>query len=277
MSEAKLIMTLPQGTITATSLSVVDFARHRSPGSGKYFDGRALHVDLSVRGGKPGFEYREEGGWRDTKADTVAALAAAAAGRRTKTALSNQAFSTTPLTAWEQLYLAKACGELLGMQAGDSVGLFSRHECSEGMTADEIATAIGQRPPAERIPRLYMTFCPIEMLAFSTLTPAEYVWYATHRPGKVFRSVAFTEVHEDPGLRIAALSVFERGKQELALSGGKKKTKTVVFGDCFNRVPFNSWVGYDEDAPGGIYVGDRDGAFLWRFPKTIPRSWERAY
>ena len=96
-------------------------------------------MDLSVRGGKPGFEYREEGGWRDTKEDTVAALAAAAAGRRTKTALSNQAFSTTPLTAWEQLYLAKSCGELLAMQDGGSVGLFSRHECSEGMTADEIA------------------------------------------------------------------------------------------------------------------------------------------
>lgn len=277
MPQTKLILTLPQGTITATSLSVSEFAHHRSPGSGKYFDGRAMHVDLKVSDGKPGFEYLPEGGWRDSAGDTAAALTAAAQGRRTKTALSNMAFSCTPLNAWDQLHLAKSCGELLPMTEARSVGKFEKHDCSEGMSADEVAAAIGQKSPLNRVARLYMTFCPIEMLAFSILTPAEYVWYATHRPGKKFRAVAFTEVREDPGLRIAALSVFERARHELQESNGKKKTKTVVFGDCFNRVPFNSWVGYDDDAVGGIYVGNENGAQLWSFPETIPRSWARAY
>ena len=82
MSQAKLVLSLPQGIITATSLAVNEFALHRSPGSGKYFDGRSLLVDLAVEGGKPAFQFNDEGGWRDANADASAALEAAQAGKR---------------------------------------------------------------------------------------------------------------------------------------------------------------------------------------------------
>jgi hypothetical protein len=277
MTVAKLVLSLPQGIITATSLSVQELGRHRSPGSGKYFEGRSILVDLAVRDNKPGFEFLDEGGWRNAGADAAEALEAAAKeGKRTKTALSNNAFSATPISAWEHVYLAKTGGELCEMVDGGELARFDGAECHEHMTPNEIAKLIGQPVPAQRVPRLYMVFCPIELLLLTNLTPAEYVWYATHRPGKKFRAVAFTEVREDPGLHLAAHSIFDAARRELS-GNAEKKTKTVVFGDTFNRVPFPAWVGYDREAAGGVYVGDHDQARLWTFPERIPRAWERAY
>jgi len=277
MTSAKLVFSLPQGIITATSLALPEYGRHRSPGSGKYFEGRSILVDLAVRDEKPAFEFLDEGGWRDAGADAAQALhAAASEGKRTKTALSNNAFSATPISAWKSVFLAKSGGDLLEMVDGGELARFDTADCHEHMSPDQIAKAIGQAPPARREPRLYMVFSPVELLMLTNLTPAEYVWYATHRPGKKFRAVAFTEVREDPGLHLAAQSVFEAARRELA-QNAEKKTKTVVLGDCFNRVPFPSWIGYDHEAPGGIYVGARTHARLWRFPEKIPRAWERAY
>jgi hypothetical protein len=274
---AKLVLSLPQGIITATSLSLPELGRHRSPGSGKYFDGRSILVDLAVRDGKPAFAFLDEGGWRDADADATQALAAVAKdGKRTKTALSNNAFSATPIAAWEHLYLAKTGGELLEMVSGGEIATFNGAECHEHMTPDDIARAIGQAPPARRVPRLYMVFCPIELLMLTNLTPAEYVWYATHRPGKRFRAVAFAEVNEDPGLHLAAHAIFDAARSELSRDVAKK-TKTVVLGGTFDRVPFPAWVGYDREAPGGVYVGAKTHARLWTFPERIPRAWERAY
>ena len=252
MTVAKLVLSLPQGIITATSLSLPELGQHRSPGSGKYFEGRSILVDLAVRDGKPAFDFLDEGGWRDAGADAAQALAEATKGKRTKTALSNNAFSATPISAWEQVYLAKTGGELLQMVDSGEVARFDGAECHEHMTPDDIARAIGQPPPAHRVPRLYMVFCPVELLMLTNLTPAEYVWYATHRPGKKFRAVAFAEVREDPGLHLAAHSIFD-------------------------AVPFPAWVGYDREAPGGVYVGARTHAHLWSFPERVPRAWERAY
>ena len=276
MSQAKLVLSLPQGIITATSLPVGDFARHRSPGSGKYFDGRSLLVDLAVEDGKAAFQFLDEGGWRDANGDATAALAAAQAGKRTKTALSNNAFSATPISAWRDVYLSKTGGEVLHMNPSTEVAVFKDFESHDSMTPDEIAKAIGQAPPAKRAPHLYMIYCPIEVLVLSNLTPAEYVWYATHRTGKRFRAVAFTEVHVDPGLRLTATSVLDEGRRDLA-EHTTKKTKTIVFGDVFNRIPFTAWVGYDHEEQGGIYVGDSKSMRLWTFPEKIPRAWERAY
>jgi hypothetical protein len=277
MTVAKLVLSLPQGIITATSLSLPDFGRHRSPGSGKYFEGRSILVDLRVQDGMPAFDFLDEGGWRDAGADAAKALHAAARdGKRTKTALSNNAFSATPISAWEHVFLAKTGGELLQLVQAQEIARYDGAECHENMTSDDIARAIGAAPPARRTPRLYMVFCPIELLMLTNLTPTEYVWYATRRPGKKFRAVAFTEVREDPGLHLAAHTVFESARREL-LANADKKTKTIVFGDCFNRVPFPAWIGYDREATGGVYVGDQTQARLWTFPERIPRAWERAY
>lgn len=276
MTAAKLVLSLPQGIITATSLTLPELGRHRSPGSGKYFEGRSILVDLAVREAGPAFSFLDEGGWRDAGADAAAALADAKQGKRTKTAVSNNGFSATPIDAWQRVYLAKTGGELLEMADGGELCRYDGAECHEHMTPDDIAKALGRPPPLKRTPRLYMVFCPIELLVLTSLTPAEYVWYATHRPGKKFRAVAFTEVHEDPGLHLTASAIFDAARREL-VENAEKKTKTVVFGDCFNRVPFPAWVGYDREATGGIYVGDRDHARLWTFPERIPRAWERAY
>jgi hypothetical protein len=95
MSEINLVLTIPQGIITATSLGLEGFAKHRSPGSGKFYRGKAVMVDLALDG------------------DTVAALAAVRTGNRTKTALSNVGFSVTPLAAYRRVFLVKTGGALL--------------------------------------------------------------------------------------------------------------------------------------------------------------------
>jgi hypothetical protein len=277
MAILNLLMSLPVGSITATSLSVEEFARHRSPGSGKYYQGRSILTSLALKGDRPDFEYLGEGGWRDTRKDTEDAIRAALGGKRTKTALSNRAFSCTPLAAYQNVYLAKTGGQILELVRGERVS-FRESVCQEEMTPGEIAEAIGQPQQSNRKPRLYMIIAPTDFLVLSSLTPAEYAWYATHRPGKIFRHILFTELDESRvgHAFLVAEEIYRSAYTELT-ENRKKKTKTIVMGDCLNRVPFTTWVGYDREDPGGLYVGDKQSVELWGFPEKIPRAWERAY
>lgn len=275
MTMSRLILTVPQGMIIATSLSTEGYAAHRSPGSGKFFQGRAVFAELATDHGKPAFTFCDEGGWRDATADTRGAMEAAASGKKTKTALSNNGFSVTPIAAYTHMYLVKTGGELLELEPKGPIATFAPAECHENMAPDEIATAIGVQRPIRRVPRLYMTLAPVEMLVLSNLTPAEYVWYATHRPGKMFRQVMFAEISGEPK-HLMAESLFTDARAELA-GNSTKKTKTLMHGDVLNKILFPSWVGYDREAEGGLYVGDRSAVSVWSFPETIPRAWERAY
>jgi hypothetical protein len=274
---SNLILTLPQGSITATSLDIEGFARHRSPGAGRYFEGKALYVPLAMQGGAPTFRFAEEGGWRDAAGDTASALAAVADGRkRTKTALSNNAFSITPIDAYVGIWLAKTGGQILPLEPKTELLRYTSHSYAwgQGLSSDEVAKAAGSKIPSPRTPRLYLVLAPIELVVLSNLSPEEYGWYATHRPGKVFRQVMFTEV-TGGGRGLVADSVYEDAKAEL-LREPSKKTKTVYAGAALNRVPFQAWVGHQRGQQGGIYVGDRDRLVLWRFPETRPTAWDRA-
>ena len=274
MSQLSLVLSLPQEIITATSLGIEGFAWHRSPGSGKYFQGRSVLIELAVANDKPDFEFLPEGNWRDARADAIAAIAAARAGRRTKTALSSNAFSCTPLSAFRRIYLSKTGGQVMELEsAGDAVRL-PEASCDEGMTPEQIAAVIGHLAPGSRKPRLYMVLAPVEFILMSSLTPEEYAWYATHRPGKMFRQVLFTELNTDP-TQVAAETVFEAGRKELS-ENTTKKTKTVSAGECLHRVPFSSWVGYRRETKGGVYVADRGTLRVWRFPEQIKTQWEKA-
>lgn len=273
MSQAQLIMTLPHGNVTATNLGVDGLAKRRSPGSGKHFRGRSILVELACDGEKPDFAYLNEGGWRNAGADSVQALVGVKAGSRTKTALSNDAFNSVPLSAYRGCYLVKTGGEALALGGAQPLTKFARHDCHEKMGCDEIAQIIGQPVPAQRVPRLYMVIAPVQFIMLSNLTPAEYAWYATHRPGKIFRQVMFTELgHEE--LHMAAQSRFADAKQEL-LENTTKKTKSIVFEDCLNQIPFQHWFGYHGKAQGGLYVGDREQLVLYPFPTPIPHAWEK--
>ncbi len=274
MSEIHLILSIPQGVITATSLGVDGLAWHRSPGSGKHFKGRKLFIELAVEDGRPDFEYLDEGGWRHAEEDTISALAAAAAGKRTKTALSNNAFSCTPIEAYRRVYLVKTGGEVMEMEPGGQLHVFKTSECREEMSPAEVAHAAGCPTPKERRRHIYLVMCPIQLLLVSNLTPVEYAWYATHRPGKVFRQVIFTELHTEQS-QLAAQSRFTDARLELELQPDKK-TKTIVSEDCLNEVPFHMWVGYRRRNEGGLYVADQQHIGLWRFPAEIPLAWERA-
>ncbi|MCU0612415.1 MAG: hypothetical protein MUE60_11580 [Candidatus Eisenbacteria bacterium] len=53
MTSVNLILSVPQGFVVATSLGIDGLARHLSPGSGKYFMGRSLFLDLAVEGTAP--------------------------------------------------------------------------------------------------------------------------------------------------------------------------------------------------------------------------------
>lgn len=276
MSETHLILSIPHGVITATSLGIEGLAWHRSPGSGKHFKGRKLFVELAVTDGRPAFTYLDEGNWRDAAGDTAGALAAAAAGKRTKTALSNNAFSCTPIDAYRRIYLVKTGGEVMEMEAAGQQHAFTNHECGEEMTPAQVAAAAGVPEPGARRRRLYLVMCPIQLLLVSNLTPVEYAWYATHRPGKVFRQVVFTELQTEQ-TQLAAQSRFTDARLELEVQPDKK-TKTIVSDDCMNEVTYQSWVGYDRSATadGGLWVADRNHLGLWRFPQEIPLAWERA-
>jgi len=275
MSNVNLVMSLPNGMITATSLGVPGFAWHRSPGTSGKFHGHSVLVDLNLKEGNTGFQYLKEGDWRDAGADTKSALDAIRGGKRTKTALSNDAFNCTPLSAYSHVFLAKSGGEILEMQTGVSLAQFKGHGCAENLTPNQVASLAGLIEPTHRKPRFYLVIAPIEMLVLSNLSPAEYVWYATHRTGKVFRQVVFTELGHHIG-DLAAREIFETAIKELT-DTPMKKTKTITQQPgCFARVPYSGWKGFKEDAEGGLYVGDRDGVFLWRFPREIPRAWDRA-
>jgi hypothetical protein len=270
MSQLNLILSIPQGAITATSLGIEGFAWHLSPGSAKYYRGRSVLVDLALEGGKPAFKYLPEGEWRNSQADSEMAIAATTGGKRTKTALSNNAFSCTPIDSFQRIYLVKTGGHALEMQKPVEIAKYTTHTCDENLTTEDVAKAVGVPSPAKRHARLYMVLAPTEFLVLSNLSPAEYVWYATHRPGKMFRQVLFTELK--PGVQLVAESVYTAAQKNL--ENPNKKTKTLVSGDCLNRVAFPDWVGHN-DKGGGIYVGDRSKAVAWRFP-DVPTSWTKA-
>jgi hypothetical protein len=272
MSEINLVLALPHGIITATSLGLEGFARHRSPGSGKFFRGKAVLVDLALDGDRPGFRFLEEGGWRDANGDTVAALAAVRSGNRTKTALSNIGFSVTPLVAYRRVFLVKTGGALLEMSPPVPLVEFINHACHEEMTTEQVARTIGRTAPSARAPRLLMVLQPVQFLIMTNLTPEEYAWYATHRPGKIFRQVMFAELGAAQE-EIAAASRFSEAQEEMKAKPSKK-TKVIAIGECLNDVPYHDWAGYRSETRGGLYVGDRNGIAHWPFPKAIPRSWD---
>ncbi len=270
MSQLNLILSVPQGAITATSLGIEGFAWHLSPGSAKYYRGRSVLVDLALANGKPDFQYLPEGEWRDAAGDSALAVAAAVGGKRTKTALSNNAFSCTPIEAFRHIYLVKTGGHALPLTQPVELAKYSTHTCDENLSTEDVARAIGKANPANRHARLYMVLAPTEFLVLSNLSPEEYVWYSTHRPGKKFRQVMFCELK--PGVQLVAESVYHSAVKNL--ENPNKKTKTLVSGDCLNRVAFPDWIGYGNKGA-GMYVGDRTRAVAWHFP-DVPSSWARA-
>ena len=274
MDSVNLVLTIPHGSLVATSLGIEGLARHLSPGSGKYYQGRAIFVDLALRDGAVPFTFLPEGDWRDASGDTATAVAAVLAGKRTKTALSNNAFSITPLTAYETAYVVKTGGQVLELQRGTELASFASGACGDGMTPESIAGAIGVKGPAKREPRLYAIFAPIELLVLSNLTPVEYAWYATRRPGKIFRQLCFTELNADQS-QLAAGNRYQNARREI-LENPRKKTKTIAVQDLLNAVPFEAWTGYGHEAEGGLYVADRSRVLLARFPAEIPFAWEKA-
>jgi hypothetical protein len=277
MKPTNLVLAVPQGSITATSLDVEGFAQHRSPGAGRYFEGKAIYVQLALADSKPAFRFADEGGWRDPAADTEYALSAVADGRkRTKTALSNAAFSITPIEAYAGVWLAKTGGQILQLGRPAELLRYASHSYrwGHGLSSDEVAKAAGSQVPGSRRPRLYMVLAPIELVVLSNLTPEEYGWYATHRPGKLFRQVMFTELSAT-GRGLVADSVYEDAQAEL-VKQPSKKTKTVYAGNALNRVPYQSWAGYQDGRSGGLYVGDRERLALCGFPQTRPTAWDRA-
>ena len=274
MADIRLVLIAPQGAVLATSLGIEGLARHSSPGSGKYFSGRTLLFELALEGDRPAFSYLDEGGWRDTAGDTIAALQGALAGKRTKTALSNYAFSCTPIAAYRACYLVKTGGLVQPMVQHGELARFISHDCQEKISPDEIATAIGCPIPTQRIQRLYMVLSPVELIVISNLTPAEYAWYSTHRPGKVFRQVLFTELKEELP-HLAARSHYIEARKELA-GNPVKKTKTIIGGECINHVLFSAWVGYKQPGVGGLYVADHRHVRLWEFPSELEERWEKS-
>ena len=160
------------------------------------------------------------------------------------------------------------------MQPGEQIAQFRGRASAENLSPDEIAQ-VAELPAVEkRGTHYYLVISPVEMLVLSNLTPAEYVWYATHRSGKLFRQLLFAELSQH--MRdVASRDVFETALEELT-DTPRKKTKTVMLGQCFAQIPYSGWRGYGEAAVGGLYGGDRDGAILWRFPKEIPHAFERA-
>jgi len=273
MNNVSLILALPHGTCTATTLDLDAFARHRSPGSGQVFQGRAIYIDLPVENGKPAFSYYDEGGWRDAKADTEMAVAACA-NKRTKTALSNNAFSIVPIDSYKAVAVVKTGGHPLKLESAGELFHFRNHEWRAFMSPDDVAAAAGLPKPANRHPRCYLVFGPVEFVMLSNLTPEEYVWYSTHRPGKIFRNVMFTEIELDPRMIVAEKS-YEAARDELVKTP-TKKTKIVYHGNAFDRIPFQAWVGYDGKHQGGLYCGDKNRVVMWKLPAKVPTTWAKA-
>lgn len=274
MSRVNLVLTIPQGSVIATSLGLEGLAWHLSPGSGRHFRGRSIFVDLALEGGRPGFGFLDEGQWRDATGDTAAALDAVSRGKRTKTALSNDAVSVVPIDAWTSCSLVKTGGQLATLDPVEELTRYGSHTCNEEMSPAEVAQAIGQPQPTARTPRLYAVLAPIELLMMTNLTPAEYGWYATHRRGKVFRQLCFVEVRNDQP-QLAARNQFDEARAELS-TNPRKKTKSIAHESLLNGIPFQEWVGYEREREGGLYVGDRDRLRVYRFPEKLPTKWEKA-
>jgi hypothetical protein len=272
MSNLNLILTIPYGLVVATQLGVEGFAKHRSPGSAKYFRGKTIQIDLALEGDRPAFRFLDEGGWRDATGDAIAALAAVRQGKRTKTALSNDGFNVAPLSAYKHLFLVKTGAHMLEMDPPVQLLEFVNHACHEELTADQVAGSIGRPAPASRSVRLYMIIEPVQFLVMSNLTPEEYAWYVTHRPGKIFRQVMFTELAAEDD-EIVAASRYVEARAELTAKP-TKKTKVIALGEFLEDIPFHAWIGYRREAQGGLYVADRNGINLWSFPKVIPRTWD---
>ena len=74
MANVNLVLNLPTGVITATSLGLSGLAWHHSPGTSGKFHGHSVLVDLSLMDGEPAFDLSYEGGWRDARADTGMAI-----------------------------------------------------------------------------------------------------------------------------------------------------------------------------------------------------------
>lgn len=273
MKPANLVLALPHGTCTATTLGLEGFAVHRSPGSGRFFQGRAIYVDLKLEDMKPAFEFHHEGGWRDANKDAEAALLDLGKSR-TKTALSNNAFSAIPIQGYRSISVAKTGGQILQLEGPEETARFNTHECRAEMSSNEVAVAAGLPKQAERRPRCYLVLGPIELVLLSNLTPEEYAWYATHRPGKVFRQVIFAEINPNPRHYMAE-QIFESAKAELERDP-LKKTKTIYFASALDKTPMRSWIGYGDSQRGGVYAGDRSRVLLWKFPAKIPSAWDRA-
>jgi hypothetical protein len=273
MQNVNLILTLPSGMCVATSLGIEGLAGHYSPGSGQVFRGRAIFIDLKIKDRKPAFAYRDEGGWRDARGDTELALAEVQV-KRTKTALSNNAFSLVPMEAFDSVWLVRTGGNALRLDPADQVVRFASHDWRSDMKPVDIAALVGLPHPATREPRCYMVLGPAELVILTNLSPAEYAWYATHCRGKQFRQVIFTEIVPDPRQLMAEKS-FEAAHAEL-VANSDKKTKTIYYGSAYGRVPFRSWIGYDARSQGGLYVADHDHVAVFRFPGEIPRAWDRA-
>ncbi len=274
MSQVNLVLTLPSGSLIATSLGIEGLARHLSPGSGKYFHSRSLFIDVAFAGTRAGFSFLNEGGWRDASGDTESAIKAVLSGKRTKTALSNNAFSAIPISGYQRCYLMKTGGQVLAMEPLEKVADLKGTDCQEGMTPAEIAQACGQPEPAQRTPRYYAILAPLTIMVLSNLTPAEYAWYATRRPGKICRQVCFTEIDTEQE-QLAAHSRYEDAFRELR-ENPAKKTKTIASEDVINEVAFESWVGFEKGVSGGLYFGTKSELHVARFPSSIPYSWEKA-
>jgi len=269
-----LIATLPLGTLMATSLSIEELGWHRSPGSAKHFHGRSIFLEMPHEDGKPAIKFLDEGGWRDPMHDIVEALKAAAGGKKTKTALSNNALHCIPVASIRRAWRVKTSGRALELAPPKELIRFENHQCDEAMGPDEVAARIGRPALPDRKQRFYMVLAPLEMLVLSNLTPCEYAWYATHRPGKIFRHLAFAEITGLAKRHLIAESVLEAAVKEL--HGKGKKTKTLSSGDLLNQIPFDNWVGYNSDAEGGLYLGDREHLVVWRIPQPVPSQWARA-
>lgn len=274
MRSLNLVLTIPQGAVMATGLGLEELAWHLSPGSGRHFRGRSIFVDLALEGNRPAFDFLAEGDWRQPMSDTVYAIDAVLAGKRTKTALSNDGVNIVPLEAWRSCSLVKTGGQLLTLEPAEEVCRYKSHSCDEELTPDEVAAAIGQPAPARHTPRLYALLAPVELLVMCNLTPAEYAWYATHRRGKVLRQLVFVELGSDQ-THLAARSQFDAARAELT-ENPRKKTKSITREGLLNGVPFQEWVGYNREAEGGLYAGDRDHLVVYRFPEKLPTKWEKA-
>jgi hypothetical protein len=273
MANVNLVLTIPQESVIATSLGVAGLAWHLSPGSGRHFRGRAIFVDLALEDGRPAFEFLDEGAWRDAGGDTRAAIEAVSRGKRTKTALSNDAVNTIPVDAWRTCWLVKTGGQVAMLEPATEFARYAGHDCHEEMSPADVAKAIGQAEPPTRKPRIYAVFAPVELLMITNLTPAEYGWYATHRRGKLFRQLCFTELRQDQP-QLAARSQFDEARSELS-TNPRKKTKSITGEGLLNGVTFQDWVGYEHEA-GGLFVGDRNRLRLYRFPEKLPAKWEKA-